>query len=322
MKLLLLMLLLIAFPIDAQVKTQFVEVEPNVKLETVDWGGSGRPIVLISGLGGVAHDYDSFATDLKKNFHVYGVTRRGYGASSIPTPTATNYNAQRLGDDVIAVMNALHLDRPILIGHSFGGEELSSVGSRFPERVAGLVYLDAANRYAFSGPGLEDFQIDLITMRERITTAMEGISPAERKAAIDQILSEWASVEKDLQTASTVLTGASMGPDAYAKAKAESKTPEGLVEQAMMQGEQRFARIPCPILAIYPSPHALPGNIIGEARSVAEKRDVVFVASLASRVRAQPNATVLLIPHAEHSVQNSNRAEVLAAIGAFAAKLN
>jgi pimeloyl-ACP methyl ester carboxylesterase len=71
-------------------------------------------------------------------------------------PKSSNYSAERLGDDVIAVLDSLQLKSPILIGHSFGGEELSSIGSRKPERIAGLVYLDAGYRYALSGPGLGD----------------------------------------------------------------------------------------------------------------------------------------------------------------------
>src|SRR5262249_16181591 len=39
---------------------------------------------------------------------------------------------------------------PVLAGHSIAGQELSSIGSRHPEKVAGLVYLDAAYGYAFS----------------------------------------------------------------------------------------------------------------------------------------------------------------------------
>jgi len=31
---------------------QFVSVEPNVRLEVLDWGGSGRPLILLNGLGG------------------------------------------------------------------------------------------------------------------------------------------------------------------------------------------------------------------------------------------------------------------------------
>ena len=57
---------------------QFVEVEPNVKVEVLDWGGTGRPLVLLAGMGNDAHVFDPFASELSSAFHVYGVTRRGF----------------------------------------------------------------------------------------------------------------------------------------------------------------------------------------------------------------------------------------------------
>jgi len=92
------------------------------------------------------------------SFHVYGITRRGFGESGF---SAEGYGADRLGDDVLAVLNALKLSRLVLVGHSIAGEELSSVANRHPERVAGLVYLDAAYPYAFDngkGPTLKQMQ--------------------------------------------------------------------------------------------------------------------------------------------------------------------
>jgi non-heme chloroperoxidase len=121
----------------------FMAVDKDVKLEVLDWGGSGRPLVLLTGLGNTAHVYDNFAEKLTSQYHVYGITRRGYGASSAPAPTSVSYLADRLGDDVLAVLDFLNTKRPILVGHSVAGEELSSVGSRHPEKVAGLIYLDA-----------------------------------------------------------------------------------------------------------------------------------------------------------------------------------
>jgi non-heme chloroperoxidase len=59
-----------------------------------------------------------------------------------------------LADDVLKVVEALKLNRPVLAGHSVAGEELSSIGSRHPEKVAGLVYLDAGYAYAIDNPAL------------------------------------------------------------------------------------------------------------------------------------------------------------------------
>lgn len=124
--------------------TTVVTVQNDVTLEVLDWGGSGRSVILLAGLGATAHVFDKVAPELASKYHVYGITRRGFGASSAPDPDCCNYSADRLGDDVLSVMTALKIERPVLIGHSLAGEELSSIGTRYPEKVAGLIYIDAA----------------------------------------------------------------------------------------------------------------------------------------------------------------------------------
>src|ERR1017187_5657033 len=57
---------------------QFVTVEDCVRLEVLDWGGTGRPVVLLAGYLN-AHVYDDFAAKRSESCHVYGITRRGYG---------------------------------------------------------------------------------------------------------------------------------------------------------------------------------------------------------------------------------------------------
>ena len=131
---------------------QFVTVDKDVKLEVLDWGGTGRPLVFLAGLGSTAHVFDTLAPKFTVSHHVYAITRRGFKPSSTPPITNQNYDADRLGDDVLAVIDSLKLDRPVLAGHSIAGEELSSVGTRYPEKVAGLVYLDAIYQYSFYDP--------------------------------------------------------------------------------------------------------------------------------------------------------------------------
>jgi non-heme chloroperoxidase len=123
---------------------RFITVQPGVKIETLDWGGTGRPIILIAGAGGTAHTFDDFALLLTPHFHVYGATRRGYGDSSRPR---TGYDADRLGDDAVAVIRKLKIQKPILMGHSFGGQEVSDVATRYPTLIAGAIYLDAIYSY-------------------------------------------------------------------------------------------------------------------------------------------------------------------------------
>jgi hypothetical protein len=56
--------------------TRFVTVDKDVRLEALDWGGSGRPLVLLAGGGDTAHVFDDFAPKLTPSFHVYGIKSR------------------------------------------------------------------------------------------------------------------------------------------------------------------------------------------------------------------------------------------------------
>src|SRR4029450_6897690 len=117
-----------------------VTVDGATRLEVLDWGGSGRTgLVLRCQL--TAPVYDDIAPKLTDQFHVYAVTRRGVGASDHPS---TGYDPQRRADDILGVMTALGMQKPILIGNSCGGAILHTLGAQHPDRIGGLLYLDAA----------------------------------------------------------------------------------------------------------------------------------------------------------------------------------
>lgn len=112
-----------------------------MQLEVLDWGGSGPALVLLAGLGGTAHHYDELAPALTARYRVAGVTRRGHRGSSA---TPGGYGFVRLAEDVLRVIDALGVNNPVLIGHSFAGEEMHVLGARHSAKIRGLVYVDAA----------------------------------------------------------------------------------------------------------------------------------------------------------------------------------
>ena len=176
--------------------TKIIAVDKGVSLEVLDWGGSGRPVVLLAGLGDTAHVFQKFAYRLTRNYHVVGVTRRGFGASSVPSP---EYSADRLGDDVLAVIDALKLKCPVLVGHSIAGEELSSIGSRHPEKIAGLVYLDAAYAYAYYDPSHGDLDVDLAELQRRLDQLKPGSGQGDPKLVLAEIVSSLPGFENVLR---------------------------------------------------------------------------------------------------------------------------
>ena len=107
---------------------RFVEVDEGVRLEVLDWGGQGRPLVLLAGLGNTAHVFDELAVELTRLGHVYGVTRRGFGGSSRPE---SGFEVERLGQDVVAVLDVLALDAPVLA--AYRAWSLRTLGYALPE---------------------------------------------------------------------------------------------------------------------------------------------------------------------------------------------
>ena len=108
--------------------------------------GEGRPLIFLHGAGGIAED-NPFLAALARHWHFFAPLLPGYGDSD---------GAESLRDmlDVTLhsfdVLEALKLERPILVGHSLGGmiaAEMAAIAPREVERLgliasAGL-WLDA-----------------------------------------------------------------------------------------------------------------------------------------------------------------------------------
>jgi pimeloyl-ACP methyl ester carboxylesterase len=119
-----------------------VQVAPGVRLHVLDFGGTGTPLIFLSGIGNNAHVFDDFAQRFTRNHRVIAITRRGFGESSHP---AGGYDQPTLAADIHAVLDSLGISRAVLAGHSIGGYELTHFAARYPDRVLGLIYLDAGS---------------------------------------------------------------------------------------------------------------------------------------------------------------------------------
>ncbi len=129
-------------------KKTLVRVDKKVQLQVLDWGGASksRTMVLLTGLGDNAHVYDQFAYQFTDDFHVIGITRRGYPPSSHPAPGSNpeaGYDFDSRARDDIAVLDALGINKAVFVGHSVAGSELSTIALKYAGRVEKLVYLDA-----------------------------------------------------------------------------------------------------------------------------------------------------------------------------------
>ena len=293
----------------------FIPVDRGVKLEVLDWGGVGRPLVLLAGLGYDAHVFDKFAPKLTAHHHVYGITRRGFGASSAPAPANGNYSADRLGDDVLAVIDTLELERPVLVGHAKAGQELSSIGNRHPEKVAGLIYLDAGYSYAYYDSAHGDLLLDAIDLRKKLDEYLSAGAP-DLKQYFSELQASLPQFEKDVQDFQAEL--ALMPPQ-----PPRTGTPPPIMV-AIEAGGEKYTEIHVPVLAIFADPHDF-GQLYANdptRRAAVIADDYVRTSAQADAFQAGiTGAKVVRLPNASHFIFVSNEADVLREMNAFLAKL-
>jgi non-heme chloroperoxidase len=300
--------------------TRFVTVDKNIRLEMLDWGGSGTPIVLLAGGGNTAHIFDDFAPKLTAHYHVYGITRRGFGASGY---SATENGADRLGDDVLAVLDSLKLNRPILVGHSIAGAELSSVANSHPDRLAGLVYLDAAYSYAFdNGKGASIKEIQELHGPQPPPPGGADLASFNALQKYYERVNGFRFPEAELrqQRESTFDGGVGKQRD----------LPGGAMLMSLMMGAKKYTDIPVPALVIFANPHSQ-GNWVDNStdpsvRIAANAYSTALVALTERQEKAVengvPTAHVITLPGANHYVFLSNEADVLRDMRAFLAGLH
>jgi pimeloyl-ACP methyl ester carboxylesterase len=107
--------------------------------------GAGKPLVLISGLGYPLWQWHRMVPFLAEYFQVITFDNRGVGQSDKP---AGPYTAQMLAADTAGLLDALGIERAVIMGHSMGGFIAQAMALDFPSKVEKLI-LCSTN---FGGP--------------------------------------------------------------------------------------------------------------------------------------------------------------------------
>ncbi|MFD5113802.1 alpha/beta fold hydrolase [Streptomyces sp. NPDC058391] len=120
-------------------------ISDGVRLACTDYGGAGRPVLLLHGLAGHTAEWDSLARLLLPAHRVVAYDARGHGASDRhPTDVSRAAHVR----DVVAVVGQLALDRPVLVGQSFGGLTALLAAAAHPDLAEAL----GPVRPIFAGP--------------------------------------------------------------------------------------------------------------------------------------------------------------------------
>ncbi|MEC7763837.1 MAG: alpha/beta hydrolase [Pseudomonadota bacterium] len=110
------------------------------KLHYTDTGGTGRPVVLIHGLGGQLRSLTMTLNDpLTPDFRVIALDRPGMGYSDRSEGASARIDDQ--AGYVLELIDALGLEKPILMGHSLGGAISCATALRAPDKIGGLALI-------------------------------------------------------------------------------------------------------------------------------------------------------------------------------------
>ena len=117
---------------------------PAGTLVVDDGGRGGVPVVFLHSYAGNRGHWSDQLAHLRKTRRALAIDLRGHGESTAPADAA--YSSAALATDVSAVVDALGLDRFVLVGHSMGGSAAIAYAGANPQRVAGLVLAGAPGK--------------------------------------------------------------------------------------------------------------------------------------------------------------------------------
>lgn len=122
---------------------EFIEID-GLRLHYLDWPSTraGAPtLIALHGVTHHAHVWDSFARAMCDEFRVLALDQRGHGESQWASPD--RYGHDVMASDLAAFVEALHVERVTVVGHSMGGRAAMQWAARRPAALDRLVIVDA-----------------------------------------------------------------------------------------------------------------------------------------------------------------------------------
>ncbi len=219
--------------------------------------GEGPAVVLLHGLTASRRYVVMGSKSLQRSGHrVVAYDARGHGSSS-PAPVPAGYTYSDLSADLVAVLDALQIERAVLAGVSMGAHTCLALALRAPERVAGLVAITPAfDPVEYSDP-------QRLARWDALSDALRdgGIEGFAEAFGVQRIPQAWrASVGRALRQR--------MAEHEHLAALADAL--RAVPRSAPLEDLHALEQIECPALVIGSRDEADPGHPLEIARRYAE----------------------------------------------------
>ena len=168
-----------------------------------DWGGDGRPVLLLHGLASTCHIWDLVAPRLAEEFRVVALDQRGHGQSA---QVDDGFDFATVSGDAAAFIKHLGWEQPVVAGHSWGADVALELAVAEPDMTSGLIFVDGGTIEPSARPGwsLEQARQDMAPpiftgftaemMRSRVKEgARFGPNPSE--TVVEAVLANFRVLE-------------------------------------------------------------------------------------------------------------------------------
>jgi pimeloyl-ACP methyl ester carboxylesterase len=287
----------------------------GLELQVYDYGNSeAPPMVLIHGMQDLALGLEPLAAAFRDRYHVVAYDQRGHGDSDQPGV----YALPHFVADLHAVIAQLRLERPILVGHSLGGQVACNYAAVFPEVPSAVVNIDGI------GPPFDLRKIPAETKQWRLAN---GIASLLRAGGHKRPLGDLEDAfhlfcrfhpKLDPEHARRLVEiGTRAHPHGGLQWKWDPHVETAGLTMSPEISEERWAWIECPVLVATADDSA--AFYRGRAGFDAEIREDPD--EIARRVALFRNATHVEIENAGHMIHYDNPARLVEVIERFLAAL-
>lgn len=269
---------------DVSVNSRLLGLK-DVKVHVDDYGGSGRPVVLIHGWPLSGESWVEQISALREaGYRVLTYDRRGFGRSDKPK---TGYGYDTLADDLAGLLDQLDLTDVSLVGFSMGGGEVARYIAKYGEsRLHSIVFAAAVTPMMMNTPGNPDGPLE-----KSKAASMTAQLTADQNAFYDQFTREFFSPDAD----GNVLVTEAQRQDAFHLCQQADKAAalEAMQSFGVTDFRDDLPRITIPTLVMH-----------GDADGV-----VPFEGSGQRTHRAVAHSELVVVPGAPHGFNVSHAQE-------------
>lgn len=167
----------------------------------VGGSGDGPLVVFEAGMSAPAASWVHTQREIGAHVRTLSYDRAGYGGSDVDPHDRT---LERLVDDLVALLDLRGETEPVvLVGHSWGGPIIRLFADRYPERVAGLVFVDSSVAETMQTPWLVGFSFRVMSVLARFggkglilrASLPHGTSPEISEADVAIMSRDYACVQ-------------------------------------------------------------------------------------------------------------------------------